>query len=103
MRKNPFEPISEKDKRARDAEKKFIAEATQRISETAQDCMASESFKRYLEAFKKYEQEMITVMIRCTHADPVEDALFLRRILSKIEMGRRFIDNVETDAKRIVK
>jgi len=91
---------SDQDKNKKAIAEKKIKERTEALREAAQNCLATDSFKKYLEEYESATEDMVNIMIDTKLDDPVQDAFFLRSVLSKISVSRALIRSVRKDAKR---
>lgn len=72
------------------------------LKDMAQNCLRTKEFEHYKKEYEKTRDYMINFLMENVKEDPVQDAFFVRTMLSKLSAMNMLLNIVERDAGRKV-
>lgn len=93
-----FNPLSGEEKKKLKEDEQRVEEATKGVLEAGQECLTSDSFRRYAEEYVKMEEELISIGVNTTITDPNHYNALCRMIFSNLKVCRQLIKSIRRDA-----
>ena len=98
---NPFsfKKITETEQSKLDKDIREIEDRVKETTDTAKQCLDTETFIRYKASYKLLERQLIDIGIYTKVTSPNEYNALCRKIFSELKVLKRLQDNVEGDAR----
>jgi len=99
--RNPFSfnKVSPEENRVIEKELRDIEHRTQEAVETAQACLDTETFQKYVAVYQRTERHLIDAGIYTKITEPNQYNALCRTIFSELKVLRKLLDNVRGDAQ----
>jgi len=98
--RNPYEPLSVKEKLAKEQDRKDIAHRIASVTKTAAECLDDPKFKKYKDEFEAMRRDILAKLHEPMFPDPTQDAYYLRACMNTILILEQIITKPEKDTRR---
>lgn len=102
---NPFSfsPLTKDERHKKSQEEKLqkeVAKVTENVVHSANDCLTSDLFAKYRQAYFEAERDLIEIGTKLSIVDPTSYAVAAHQIFDRLNLIKLLMDNVTRDVER---